>query len=276
MAFLIRAITIILISLPCAVLANDIGALPWHKVKSTLEEKTAAYGGYSNGCISGAITIPEKGNGYQLARKDRGRIYGHPALKTFIEEYGDRVRRENLGTLMVSDVGQPRGGPPHKNSHHLSHQTGLDVDIWYQRKEENNHISFARSVVTKQKDRVRETQWGKNETALLQIASYSPEVARIFVHPAIKKELCRTHKGEKWLNKIRPWWGHHTHFHVRLSCPKNNPECEDQAPPPAGDGCDSSLDWWFSDEAKESLIESGKKERTTPDLPEACLVVYEG
>ena len=39
------------------------------------------------------------------------------------------------------------------------------------------------------------------------------------------------------------WWGHHYHFHVRLNCPRGAAACEDQAPPPAGDGCADAAEW---------------------------------
>jgi Penicillin-insensitive murein endopeptidase len=53
---------------------------------------------------------------------------------------------------------------------------------------------------------------------------------------AIKKALCRETTGDRtWLHKVRPWWGHDYHFHVRLFCPADSAECEQQDPPPPGD-----------------------------------------
>jgi penicillin-insensitive murein endopeptidase len=48
-----------------------------------------------------------------------------------------------------------------------------------------------------------------------------------------------------WLRKVRPWWGHDEHMHVRLRCPSGSPECDNQAALPEGDGCDR-LGWWFA------------------------------
>ncbi len=82
---------------------------------------------------------------------------------------------------------------------------------------------------------------------LLETAARSPGVARIFVNPAIKRALCREAGADRdWLRRIRPWWGHDDHFHLRLSCPPGEPECRDQPAPPAGDGCGAELDWWFT------------------------------
>jgi penicillin-insensitive murein DD-endopeptidase len=103
-------------------------------------------------------------------------------------------------------------------------------------------------------------------------------VARIFVHPAIKRELCAIAGTDRdWLRKIRPWWGHDHHFHVRLRCPDGDRWCVEQAPPPPGDGCDDSLAWWFSDEARaeaERLAALPPRPRPTLDqLPPQCRAV---
>lgn len=264
---------LIVLLLSTAASANEAGRLPWYSIKTPTESNPQVYGGYSAGCIAGAVAIPDKGKGYKLARKDRGRIYGHPQLKEFIEEYGKETKKNNLGSLMISDIGQPRGGVPHKSSNHLSHQNGLDVDIWYQRSK-SGIKPYPHSVLTKGKDRLHPKWWNEGNAKVLEIASNFDNVERIFVHPAIKKGLCSKYKGQQWLNKIRPWWGHHQHFHVRLSCPKDSPYCKSQPPIKKSDGCDSSLDWWFSQDAKDSLKESAKKERPETILPEQCLLVY--
>ena len=92
--------------------------------------------------------------------------------------------------------------------------------------------------------------FGKANVKVLEIAAQLPEVDRIFVNPSIKRELCLSHAGHDWLRKIRPWWKHDDHFHVRLKCPKNNHYCQGQEPLPRGAGCDAELAWWFTEEAK--------------------------
>ena len=50
------------------------------------------------------------------------------------------------------------------------------------------------------------------------------------------------------MDKVRPWYGHDDHIHVRLKCPANSPHCRKQPPVPGGDGCgDKDLAFWFSD-----------------------------
>ena len=78
----------------------------------------------------------------------------------------------------------------------------------------------------------------------VRAAAKDRRVARIFVFPGAKVAMCdAAGRDRDWLRKVRPWWGHHYHFHVRLSCPRGSQGCEDQAAPPSGDGCDDARRW---------------------------------
>jgi penicillin-insensitive murein endopeptidase len=105
-------------------------------------------------------------------------------------------------------------------------------------------------------------------------------VTRIFVNAAIKTALCREAGTDRdWLAKVRPWWGHAEHFHVRIACPADSPECQPQPPPEASDGCGHELDFWF----KESTLHptpplippKPKPPLTLSGLPAACKRVVE-
>jgi penicillin-insensitive murein endopeptidase len=50
-----------------------------------------------------------------------------------------------------------------------------------------------------------------------------------------------------WLSKVRPWYGHAEHFHVRIACPADSVECKPQPPPDPSDGCGHELDFWFTE-----------------------------
>ena len=132
---------------------------------------------------------------------------------------------------------------------HASHQLGLDIDIWMlppQRldltREERENLSSI-SVRTPDQRNVN-GNWTAAHHRVLRAAASDPAVARIFVTPPVKLRMCADETGDRtYLRKIRPWWGHHYHFHVRLACPKGAKGCVDQAPTPAGDGCKGAEEW---------------------------------
>ena len=241
-----------------------------------LSQHAESIGTYNNGCLSGAVSLPTEGTGYQVMRLSRKRYYGHPNLIHFIEALGQSVASQKLGAVLVGDLGQPRGGPT--LSGHRSHQTGLDVDIWFLLSPQaaSRTLAFndrehwgAPSVLAGPSDAINYSQWSPTNEKILEIAAQMPEVDRIFVNPSVKRELCTRKTAHNWLRKIRPWWKHDDHFHVRLKCPQTNLQCQPQEPLPAGDGCDAGLAWWFSAEAKTPAAK--KPEPTKPlVLPALC------
>jgi penicillin-insensitive murein endopeptidase len=91
--------------------------------------------------------------------------------------------------------------------------------------------------------------WTPQHWMVIRDAAQEPAVQRIFVNAAIKKALCREAKGDRsWLSKVRPWWGHDYHFHIRMRCPEGDKECKGQTDQGGDDGCKpSELAYWFKD-----------------------------
>jgi penicillin-insensitive murein endopeptidase len=238
----------------------------WSRFTTPSSGEARAIGGYSSGCIEGAVALPTTGPGFRVALPGRGRVYGHPALIGFLEQLGQAVARAKLNPLTVGDLGQPRGGPAPTG--HASHQTGLDVDLWFTPATGANAVSMV--------DGDRPSPRFTPEVArLLELAAPDPRVDRIFVNPVLKRALCERAAGgdRRWLQRIRPWWGHADHFHVRLACPAGSPECVAQPALPPGDGCDT-LAWWFD---KKALAERAREHQSyssrvgaAPELPERC------
>ena len=236
-----------------------------------------AIGSYERGCLSGAIALPADGPNWQVMRPSRNRAWGHPVLIAFLERLAQKLRGEaGWSGLLVGDIAQPRGGP--MLTGHGSHQTGLDVDIWLTpmpnrrlSEAERNDIS-ATDVVAEDGLDIDPTVWTSRHRLLLEAVAREPLVERVFVNAAIKRALCREAGPEEraWIAKIRPWWGHNYHFHVRLSCPSGNPQCRGQAPPPPGDGCGKDLDWWFTEEARHPRPSPPQKPLRLSNLPPAC------
>ena len=108
--------------------------------------------------------------------------------------------------------------------------------------------------------------WTPGQLAIIRAAARDPVVERIFVNAAIKKALCRDATGDRsWLNKVRPYYGHNYHFHVRIACPDGGEACQEQDPVPPGDGCDASLNWWFRDADPASAAQSERQAETADD-----------
>ena len=250
-------------------------ASQWASIlQPTATDESQSIGDYTAGCLSGGIKLPVDGEGYQVMRLSRKRFYGHPDLIQFIEKMGQNAAERGWGTLLIGDLGQPRGGPT--LSGHRSHQTGLDVDIWYWLSQKSAKRSLtaaerehwnAPSVLAPKSDKLNISQWSPVHEQVLETAARMPEVTRIFVNPSVKQWLCEHQTKRDWLNKIRPWWGHDDHFHVRLKCPENSLECLSQEAPPQGDGCDSTLAWWFTAEARTPKPPGPI---TEPVLPAQC------
>ena len=215
---------------------------------------------------------------------------------------------------------------------HKSHQTGLDIDIWFggdskytkrerpkrrkrlikknkksKKREADAKLSKRQrfdldhpSLIRGAREEIDQRVWSSRHIQLLQIAASQPEVARIFVHWRIKEKLCQLHDADQlpkmphaittaledhhasrstdsdrganqkvnlkpeedpsfWLRKLRPWYGHHQHFHVRLACPPQSDRCVDQGPIPDGLGCDT-LTWFSKVEVKARKKSEALKE----------------
>jgi penicillin-insensitive murein endopeptidase len=179
-------------------------------------------------------------------------------------------------------MSQPRGGP--MLTGHASHQVGLDADIWLTpmpdhelTRVEREEKSATMMVAPDRKD-VDPNVWTPAHTALIKAAAEDPAVERIFVNAAIKKALCREAGDDHaWLNKVRPYWQHDYHFHVRIHCPADSPDCKPQQAVPAGDGCGKDLDWWFTDAVLHpktapppTTPPKARPQVTLNDLPPVC------
>jgi penicillin-insensitive murein endopeptidase len=234
-------------------------------------------GGYADGCLAGATTLPIDGPTWQVMRPSRNRNWGHPNLITFLEQFADNAKKLGWNGLLIGDMSQPRGGPMING--HTSHQIGLDADIWFTpmpdhvQSREEREFSFPTDVVAKNQQDVDPKVWTHTRTDLIRTAAQDPAITRIFVNAAIKKALCRESGPDRtWLAKVRPWYGHAEHFHVRIDCPADSPACKSQPPVPASDGCGRELDHWIKHFmlAPSLIPEKPKPGVTLARLPPAC------
>ena len=250
--------------------------------------ESRSIGGYAKGCLAGGVSLPINGPDWQVMRLSRNRNWGNPRLVDYLERLAsDAHALDGWPGLLVGDMSQPRGGP--MLTGHTSHQVGLDADIWLtpmpdriltpQEREDMTATSMLKDPFS-----VDPEIFTALQVKLIKRAASYPQVARIFVHPAIKKALCQraaeAGKDTAWLGKVRPWWNHHYHFHVRLTCPPGAEGCENQKPAAGDNGCGEELTNWYAMLKKAAISAAqapagagswtGKRPLTMAQLPKEC------
>jgi penicillin-insensitive murein endopeptidase len=232
----------------------------------------------TGGCIAGAVRLPPDGTGFQTIHLDRSAFWGAPQTIARLELFGQEAANAGLPTLLVEDISRSRGGP--LPGGHVSHQIGLDADVGLDMRPRpplsdsaRNTIEL-RSMVRADGRAVDPSAWSPRETELLRMAAGLPDVDRILVNPAIKQQLCREVTGDRsWLHLIRPWYGHAAHMHIRFRCPPGQVDCVQAAPPPTGDSCDETLQWWFDQLDAPAKPSAPYK---PPPAPVACRAILGG
>ena len=227
---------------------NRVAKEVFGRVATSSSGRPQSFGGYARGCQAGAVQLPQTGPTWQAMRLSRNRNWAQPQTVDYIQDLSRfAATQSGWSGLYVGDMSQPRGGP--MLTGHASHQTGLDADIWMLPPNRLNLSAAERESLSSISMRRASgafvnSSWTPQHEAILKAAASDPRVARIFLFPGAKVEMCKNATGDRsWLRKIRPWWGHHYHFHVRLNCPAGTAGCEDQAPPPPGDGCAEAQGW---------------------------------
>jgi len=249
------------------------------KAPAALEAR--AIGFYAKGCLAGAKALPIDGPAWQHMRLSRNRNWGHPNLVALVEKLAlEAKQHDGWSGLLVGDLSQPRGGP--MLTGHASHQIGLDADIWLTpmpnrrlTQKEREELS-ATSMLAADRVSVDPAIWTDAHVRILKRASSYAEVERVLVHPAIKKALCEATAKDKdraWVSKVRPYWGHHYHFHIRIACPKGSTNCQAQPSPGGDDGCGKELKHWLAlvkVPPKPGPPGPGKPPITMDQLPAEC------
>ncbi len=253
----------------------------WAAIQTPSTGATEIFGTFQAGCITGAKPLALEAPGHFVVKRWRNRSHGHPVMISYLNNISQKLVENKYPTMIVEDIGYPRGGP-FLNGHN-SHNIGLDVDISLRSvvqlpTPEESDAWVSPSYVDDRK--FIKANWGPDQIHLTEVAANAPEVNRIFVAPAIKKYFCEKNPTAPWLYKLRAWWGHDDHLHVRLSCPADSPNCKNQAALDSNDnGCNSAdFIWWFSAEAdkeweKMQRPDPNPQPRPFPTLPAQCEAV---
>jgi penicillin-insensitive murein DD-endopeptidase len=239
-----------------AMTVEDINRVPaknlFGKAKLPADLAPRAIGSYARGCLAGGQALPLNGSAWQVMRPSRNRNWGHPKLIALLERLATEAKaQDGWNGLLVGDLAQPRGGP--MLTGHASHQVGLDADVWLTPMPDRllttrEREDIAATSMIKDRQTLDKDAWTEARAKLIKRAASYSEVARIFVHPPIKAELCRWATGDRsWLAKVRPYFNHTYHFHVRMKCPDGMAGCKNQAPAAPKDvtGCGEELAYWM-------------------------------
>lgn len=265
--------------------SNQPAKFAFGAMRSASPQTPTAYGSYARGCAAGAVQLPETGPTWQAMRLGRNRNWGHPELIDFVQDLSrEAARQPGWNGIYVGDLSQPRGGP--MLTGHSSHQIGLDADIWMlpgtnlnlsrEQRENISSISLRRS-----NGAFVNGNWTRQHHEVIKAAAQDRRTARIFVFPGAKVQMCKDERGDRsWLRKVRPWYGHHYHFHVRLNCPRGARGCVDQDAPPPGDGCDEAQQWVNNilnppPPPKDPAPARKRRELVLADLPAQCSAVLQ-
>jgi penicillin-insensitive murein DD-endopeptidase len=253
--------------------------------KSAANMRSKSIGFYSKGCLSGAARLPDNGEAWQAMRLSRNRHWGHPKLVALLQRFAKEAKEhDGWPGMLFGDISQPRGGP--MLSGHASHQVGLDADVWltpmpdrklsYKERENLSATSMLAKTITDVNPKV----WTDSHVKIIKRAASYPTIERILVHPAIKKALCQAAGDDNgWLGKVRPYWGHYYHFHLRMKCQPGSSSCRPQKPPTGDPGCGKELDYWIKmvtprpppkKPKKPAKKRKPKPPLTVEDLPPEC------
>ena len=158
--------------------------------RSGSPHRPAPFGSYANGCVAGAVALPETGPTWQAMRLSRNRNWGHPEAIDFVKDLSKvAAKQPGWKGLYIGDISQPRGGP--MLSGHRSHQLGLDIDIWMlpasrinlsrNTRENISSISLRRANGAFVND-----NWSRAHHRIIKAAAKDKRTARIFVFPGAK------------------------------------------------------------------------------------------
>lgn len=234
-------------------LAAGTATNPWAQVHDPVagaDGKAEVFGTHSLGCFRNGVEVPPSGEFWEAVNIQRRHHFGHPQALEFIKELGRwSVEEAKFGKLLIGDLSQPAGGP--MTTMHASHQLGLDIDIRYRftakALTDDERVGFKEYPVAWHEldaaggkfrlDSRLTDEWRDSYGEIVRKAAQHPRVERIFASPPIKKALCAKFKTKDedgkdaypaWLVKVRPYWEHNAHFHVRLACPADSPSCKKQ------------------------------------------------
>lgn len=215
-------------------------AVPVQKdTKGRLRLSNQAVGSPDNGRLRNASFLKTHIDTYKLADKvviansSPKNYYGTQEMMEILEAIGEKANTLQRNKIFISRISAKAGGrlPPSK-----SHQNGMDVDIGYFTVQGKVQFPIVASGGS-----LRKSDFSVAKTLevfkFLMTQQVSP-VDRLFVDQSIINNLCREAKNSgkfsgsekaayaKLFENMQHVDGHGNHFHLRLRCTKNQPDCQ--------------------------------------------------
>jgi penicillin-insensitive murein DD-endopeptidase len=205
-----------------------------------------AAGFYSNGKLLNPHELPLEGFGFVKLFRPRSRGYGTYDLVALLQETAAKLQllHPSRDRVQIGDASQFSGGPV---SGHVSHQNGLDADVAFLRVDQTEQDAsrtdgFRESFVNK--GRLTANFDLRRNWDYAKILISTGRVQRLFVGEVVRREMCNYVRsiGElgseaETMRRLRVVAGHTDHYHIRLTCPQNSPNCRSQEEVPAGPDC---------------------------------------
>jgi penicillin-insensitive murein endopeptidase len=162
--------------------------------------------------------------------------FGHPALVLMLQRTAKQMNRAVPGsTMLVGDLSREMGGPLHG---HFSHQSGRDADVgFYVKDAEGRPQTLERFVRFDALGRAKDgsgllfddyrnwllvQSWVKDERAGLShiFVSYGLRARLLRFASSVPEFRAYVPAAEKLLKQPEAASAHDDHFHVRISCPR--------------------------------------------------------
>ncbi len=180
------------------------------------------------------VALPINGKTWQVMRLSRNRNWGHPELVAFLEQLRRKAPKLGWRGLLVGDIvaaarrtdadraRQPSGRP--RRRHLADADAGARTHAAGARGDVGDHGGRARPQGRRPRSldarACRDHQGGRR----------GPE-GRAHLRQrrrSRRRSAATTGTDRGWLNKVRPIWGHDYHFHIRIGCPADSPDCKPQ------------------------------------------------
>ena len=189
------------------------------------EAQARSIGFYSRGCLAGAVALPVDGESLAgdapVAQPRLGPSGDDRLPRALLAQGGARGRlaghsgRRHFAAARRADADRPRFAPDRPRRRRVA-----DADARPSARPRRARRDVGRRHGAARRPGGRPARIGASgRPGSSRRRPRSPRSSASSSTRRSRRRLCETHKGEAWMNKVRPYWGHNYHFHIRIACP---------------------------------------------------------